>query len=138
MAAHVLVNAYVSIGGVDLSDHVRQVTINRSADAQDVTAMAASGTPTRSRLGGLADWTVEVEFNQDYASGKVDATLDPLIDTSVALDIRAPTSTTGSTNPKWTGNGILTAYSPVGGQVGGAHVTKATFVANGALTRATV
>jgi hypothetical protein len=51
MASFVLTNAYVKINSVDLSDHVRSVKINYSAETPDNTAMGAT---THSRLPGLS------------------------------------------------------------------------------------
>jgi len=135
MAEFVLTNAHLSVATVDLSDHVRQLTLNDGADAPESTAMSAT---YRARLaGGLKDWSVSVEFNQDYAAGEVDVTLAALVGTSVALVIRADAGAVATTNPEWTGNAILTSYQPMGGSVGDAHVAPATFEGNGALARAT-
>lgn len=134
MAEMVLDNAFLSVGGVDLSDHVRSVTLSYSAELQDVTAM---GDDTRNRLGGLKDWSVSVEFNQDYAANEVDATLFSLVGTSVALIIRPDTGSASATNPQFSGNAILESYQPLGGSVGDAHVAPVTFQGNGDLTRST-
>lgn len=134
MAEVVFTNAFLSVGGTDLSDHVRQVTLQYGAEPQDITAMSAT---TRNRLGGLLDWSVAVEFNQDYAAGEIDATLFSLVGTSVALVLRPDAGVIGSTNPEYTGNGILDSYQPIGGTVGDAHVAPVNFVAAGTLARAT-
>lgn len=134
MAEHVFTNAHVSLGGVDLSDHVRQVTLRYSGEPQDITAMSATA---RARLGGLLDWSLDVEFNQDYAAGEVDATLFSLVSTSVAVVLRPDAGVIGPTNPEFTGNAILENYQPLGGTVGDPHVSPVTFVGNGALARAT-
>ncbi len=132
MAEVVLTNAFISIGGVDLSDHVRQITLNYSAELQDITAMSDTA---RARLGGLFDWSVTLEFNQDYASNEVDVTLFTLVGTSVALIIRPDSGAKAATNPEFTGNAILESYQPVGGTVGDAHIAPVTFSGNGALAR---
>ena len=62
------------VNAVDLSDHVREITINMSADDLDATAMGAL---SKAHAVGLRDDRMEVTFLQDYASAKVDADLEP-------------------------------------------------------------
>lgn len=116
MANIILKNAYVMINAVDLSDHVKQVTLNYKAEMQDDTAMGDSG---RSRLPGLLDWDADIEFFQDYAASKVDATLFPLVGAAAfAVKIQAVSGTISATNPQYQGNAVLESYQPVGGAVG--------------------
>ncbi len=85
MAEFVFTDASVVINAVDLSDHVRQVTLNYSAELQDDTAM---GDDTRSRIGGLKDWSMELEFNQDFAAAEIDVTLFPLVGSTFAVTLK--------------------------------------------------
>lgn len=134
MAEQVLTNAFLSVNAVNLSDHVRSITLRYAAELQDITAMSDA---TRQRLGGLKDWSFDVEFNQDYAAGNVDATLFPIVGSPVAIEIRADAAAVGVTNPKFTGSAILESYQPVGGAIGDPHVSPVSFQGNGTLTRAT-
>lgn len=135
MAAFVFTDAHVLINAVDLSDHVRQVTINYSAEMQDKTAM---GDFTRTRLGGLLDWSLELNFNQDFAASNVDATLFPIVGSSVAIVVRPnKTAAISPTNPEFQGNGVLESYAPLGGNVGDMAETPVTFQGDDTLTRAT-
>ena len=134
MAVHKFYNAKVTIGGVDLSDHVKAVRVSQEAEALDITAM---GDTTKKALGGLLSWSIEIDFEQDYAAGKVDATLDPLIGTTTTIVVKADAGSVSATNPSFTGTGLLTAYQPIGGTVGEGHMTQARFTSGGALTRAT-
>ena len=136
MATFVLYDAFVSIAGVDLSDHVRSVTIDAGQNMADDTAM---GDAFVSNTAGLATWSVSVEFLQDYASSKVDATLEPLlgIGNTAALVVKPTSSSVSATNPSYSGTGILESYNPVGGSVGDQSMASATFQSASALTRAT-
>lgn len=136
LAAHfVWKDPHVSLGGVDLSDHVKQATLNYSAEAPDDTT---GGDSTRNRLaGGLKDWSLTLELAQDYAASEVDATLFSLVGTSVAIVLRPTTDAVGTTNPSYSGNAILTAYQPFGGQIGAQAMAPVTFEGNGDLSRAT-
>jgi len=134
MANFVLTDASVVVNSVDLSDQVRQVTLSVEADVQENTAM---GDTFRSRLGGLKDWSVEVEFNQDFAAAEVDATLWPLIGTSTTITVKPTSSAASATNPSYSGSVILNAYPPLSGSVGDVAVASVTFQGAGALSRST-
>ena len=121
MAISVFTDPYVSINSVDLSDHVRSCSVSYSAELQDSTA---GGATTRGNIAGLLDWTVDVEFNQDYAAAKVDATLFSLVGAAeFAIEVRPTSSAVSSTNPKYTADAVLESYQPMGGAVGDIHVT---------------
>ena len=136
MATFVLYDAYLSVAGVDLSDHVRSVTVDAGQNMADDTAM---GDAFVSNAAGLATWSVSVEFLQDYATGKVDATLAPLlgIGTTAALVVKPTSGSVTGTNPSYSGTGILESYNPIGGSVGDQSMASATFQSASALTRAT-
>lgn len=134
MAKIILDDAFFSAGAVDLSDHVRSLTLNTKCDIVDSTCMSDD---YKGKLASYVDWSVTVEFAQDYAAANVDATLFPLVGTSVALVIRPTSAAKGATNPEYTGNGLLTAYSPIDGKVSDLNVTKVTFEGTGALSRGT-
>lgn len=134
MALVVLKNAYVMINAVDLSDHVKQVTLKYSAEIIDDTAMGAT---SKSRIAGLKDWSMDVEFYQDYASGKVDATLFPLVGAaSFAVHLKPVNDTISATNPDYTGNAVIEGdYQPVAGEVGSLATATVSFAGDGDLTR---
>ena len=97
MAQLIFSDAFVSINGVDLSDHVKTVTLNYAATEQDDTVM---GDDTESAAGGLKNWNASFEMVQDYDASKVDATIFPLVGVTTALILR-PDNTAGvsATNP---------------------------------------
>ena len=135
MAIAVFNDPFVSINGVDLSDHVRSVTLNYGAEPQDMTA---SGDGTRINLAGLLAWSADIEFNQDYAAAEVDATLFSLVGAAAFTIILRPTqAAVSTTNPNFTGSAILESYQPMGGTIGEAHVSPVTLQSAGTLTRAT-
>lgn len=134
MAEQVLLKAFVSINGVDLSNKMRTITTPQGVEPQDDTAM---GDDTRSSAGGLATWSFDIEFNQDFAAGSVDATLSAAKGTVVAIEYRPSTDAVAVTNPKWTGNGLVENYVPIAGAVGDQAIATVTVSAAGTLTRAT-
>ena len=132
MAIQVINNAFFQFGGVDLSDHVKSVSIEYNCATQEATAMGDLFTVN---LAGLKSWSVSVEFNQDYATGKVDATLFSAMGASTAVVIRPDTGVVGAANPQFAGNVRLSSYSPISGSAGDALTTSPSFTGNGALNR---
>lgn len=135
MAHFVLTNGFVSVASVDLSSHVQSVTLEYKSEIIDATCFGTAS--TRTRVAGLKDWTVTLEFAQDFASSAVDDTLFSLVGTSVALKIRPVNTSIAATNPEYQGSGILETYQPIRGTVTDLATTTCTFQAGGALTRDT-
>lgn len=134
MAKFVLTDASLVINSVDLSDHVRSVTLNYEAELQDDTTM---GDDTRTNLGGLKNWSMDVEFTQDYAASNVDATLFPIVGSAVTVVLKPTSGSVSATNPSYSGTGVIGSFSPIGNSVGDLAVAPTTIAAAGTLTRAT-
>lgn len=135
MASFVLTNAYCLINAVDLSDHVKQIKVNYNAETPENTAMGSS---TKTRLPGLKDWSVEIEFNQDYAAAKVDATMFPLVGAAaVAVEFRPDAGARAVTNPAYTGSALLADYTPLGNKVGDVASAPIKLMGTGTLSRQT-
>lgn len=135
MASIVLTNAQVLVNAVDLSAFVKSVKINYKADTPENTAMGSS---TKTRLPGLKDWDLELELNQDWALSSVDATLFPLVGAAAfAVEVRPVNAARSTTNPGYTGNALITDYSPIGNKVGDVAAAPVKLVGTGTLARQT-
>lgn len=135
MALIVFKNASVTINAVDLSDHVKSVEIKYSAESLENTAMGAT---FKGKQAGLKDWSMSVEFYQDYAAAQVDATLFSLVGAApFAIIVRPDAAVKGTANPEFTGNVLLPDYTPITGSVGELATVKVDFEGTGALGRAT-
>lgn len=134
MASFVMNDASVVINAVDLSDFVQSVTVNYAAEMVDETAM---GDDTRKNKGGLKNWSIDVEFKQDFAASAVDATLFSLVGSTFTVTVKPTSAAVGSTNPSYSGTGILESYAPMDGGVGDLATTSVTIQSAGTLTRAT-
>lgn len=134
MAKIVLTNAYVSVGGVDLSDSISSVSISTTRDAVETTAFGS--TAARTRVGGLADNSVTLEFHQDFATSEVEQTIYPLLGTTTTVIINANGSSTTSTNPSYTFSALVTEWTPVNGAVGELATASVTWPISGAITKA--
>ena len=136
MAKYVLLDGYVLVNAVNLSDHVKSVTITWEAEDMDSTSMGVSG--SRTHDAGLKNWSAELEVFQDHAAGSVDATFFPLLGAAAfACEFRPTSGAVSVTNPKFTGNAILLSYSPLAGEVGEYSMTSIPLSGSGVLTRAT-
>jgi len=126
-------DASVTINSVDLSDHVESVRLETKADMLEETAM---GDTTHQFQAGLLDWSLEVVLFQDYAVGSVDATLDALVGAAAfPIIIRPDSAAKSTTNPEYTGNGVLEGHQGLGGGVGTLQKVTARIRPAGALTR---
>lgn len=108
-------NAKVEVNGTDLSSHFTSVGINYASEMLDETAM---GDSTRIRKGGLKTWSFDLQANQDFASGALDAVIFPLVGTTACFEIRPQNICATVSNPRWSGIGIIESYNPLGGDVG--------------------
>ena len=132
MATLVLTDAYLLLNAVDLSDHVQQITINYEAEMVDESAM---GDDTRIWKGGLKNWSIDIEFQQDFAAAKVDVTLFALVGTTFVFEIRPTSAVAAATNPEYGGTGILASYPPLGNSIGELATTTITIQSASTLTR---
>lgn len=115
MATDILDNAYISINSNVLTTKANQVEINYEVETQDDTTF---GDTTRSNLGGLKNWTITVQFVQDFANGVVDSLLFSQVGNVVPFEIRPDAGAVSTSNPKFTGYGLIRSYRPLGGSVG--------------------
>ena len=134
MAKFVYKNAQLTINAVDLSNRVESLTLNYGAETPEVTAM---GDGTRTRVPSYIDWSIEVQFRQDFDASNVDATLFPLVGAAAfAIILRPDAAAKGVNNPEFTGNALLSTYNPLTGGVGDVAAAPATLMGDGVLTRA--
>lgn len=132
MAKFVLKDAFISVGGVNLSDHCSSVTIETTFDEVDFTGFGS----TYKQIGqGIGDATITLAVFQDFAAASVDATLWPLSQSGAtfAVQVRASSAAVSATNPQFNMTGVLLNYNPIGGAVGEASTTDVT-IRNGAST----
>lgn len=134
MARIVLTDVSVSIGAVDLSDHIASVEIAQNFDEVETTAFGDGG---RTRVAGLEDSSITFSFHQDFASASVDATIAPLVGGTAAFEVFPAGTTIGATNPKYSGTVLVTEWNPVNGAVGDLSTADVTWPVSGQITRAT-
>lgn len=133
MAVMALLNQFLSVNAVNLSDHMRQAALAVEATTLDASAM---GDGWVKNIYGLKSGSIAVEWNDDFVAGSVDATLWPLLGTNVAFELRPDGGVVSVSNPKYTGL-VGIAQHNVGGSINEVARKSLTFPTSGAVTRAT-
>jgi hypothetical protein len=137
MAIFVATDFSVSINGsTALNSYLTQVELKASAN--DITT-TAFGSAWVTRVAGLKEGSLTLQFNQDYAAATVDATLWGTIGLgSNATVVVKPTSSAVSTaNPSYTVTCLVTDLTPVSGNIGDLSTFSITWPTNGTVVRAT-
>ena len=127
----------VKVNSVDLSDHVTSVTLNRSFDELEVTAMGDSG---HKFIKGLEASSVTIEFLNDTATANVLATLQAAWGTNVTVNLvqtKGVTTTISATNPLYTMTCLINNTTDINGAVGDLSTQSLTFNVSGTVAVAT-
>jgi hypothetical protein len=125
----------VKVNSVDLSDHVTAVTLNRTFDELEVTAMGDTG---HKFVKGLEASSVTISFLNDTAAANVLATLQAAWGTSVTCVLLQEKGTAVSaTNPLYTFTILVNNTTDINGGVGDIGMQDVTFTINGAVAVAT-
>jgi hypothetical protein len=125
----------VKVNSVDLSDHVTAVTLNRSFDELEVSAMGDTG---HKYVKGLEASSVTISFLNDTASANVLATLQAAWGTSVTVVLLQEKGTAVSaTNPLYTMTCLVNNTTDINGGVGDLGMQDVTWTVNGAVAVAT-
>lgn len=134
MAVLVLTDADITINGVVLSDKANSVTLTFEIDSVESTTFGSVG---HKFVGGLQNNTCDIEFMQDFAASKVEATIYPLVGTTTTVTVRGSSAATSATNPLYTLSGtFLASHTPVAASVGEMAMTSLSFT-GGTLVKTT-
>ena len=121
----------VKVNSVDLSDHVTAVTLNRSFDELEVTAMGDTG---HKAVKGLEASSVSISFLNDTASGKVLQTLQAAWGTNVTVVLlQDKDSAVSAANPLYTFTALVNNTTDIAGSVGDIGVQDVTWNVSGAI-----
>lgn len=125
----------VKVNSVDLSDHVTAVTLNRSFDELEVTAMGDSG---HKFVKGLEASSITIDFLNDTASASVLATLQAAWGTNVTVVLLQSKGTAVSaTNPLYTATCLVNNTTDINGAVGDLSTQSITMNVSGTVAVAT-
>jgi hypothetical protein len=115
LAKFVATDYNITINGANFSSSLAAATLDVTAEEQDVTSF---GSTYRSRIGGLKDASISLDFHQDFGAAAVDATLFPLLGSIATVVIRPTSGSVSATNPSYTGEFLVTQYQPFASSVG--------------------
>ena len=133
MARIVLTDAKVTINSVNLSDHIASVSLSTTNDVVETSAF--NSTAAKTRVAGLQDNSVTLEFHQDFATSNVEATIYPLLGNTTTIVV-SPTSTVSATSPSYTFTALISEWTPLNGGVGELATASVTWPVSGAITKA--
>jgi len=135
MAIFVATDFSVSINGsTALASYLTQVELKTSAN--DITT-TSFGNAWVTRVAGLKEGTLTLQFNQDYAAATVDATLWPTLGANATVVIKPTSSAVSTANPSYSLVALVTDLTPVSGNIGDLATFSVTWPTNGTVTRAT-
>ena len=115
MAVFMSNGVVLTVNAVDLSNHVTAVTINRSFDELEVTAMGDTG---HKFVKGLEASSITIDFLNDTASANVLQTLQATWGTNVTVTAKQTSAATSATNPLYTMTCLINNTTDINGAVG--------------------
>ena len=127
----------VKVNSVDLSDHVTSVTLNRTFDELEVTAMGDGG---HKFVKGLEASSITIDFLNDTATSEVLATLQAAWGTNVTVNLvqtKGTTTTISATNPLYTMTCLVNNTTDINGAVGDLGTQSVTWNVSGTVEVAT-
>jgi hypothetical protein len=120
----------LTVNAVDLSTLVSAVTINRSFDELEVTAMGDSG---HKFVKGLEASSITIDFFNDEATSKTLQTLQAVWGTSTTVTVKQTSAIASATNPLYTMSCLVNNTTPINGAVGDISTQSVTWTVNGTI-----
>ncbi len=136
MAVYLSNGVVLTVNAVDLSSLVSSVTINRSFDELEVTAMGDSG---HRFVKGLEASSITIDFFNDEASSKTLQTLNSssVWGNNVTVTVKQTNAATSASNPLYTMTCLVNNTTPVNGAVGDLSTQSVTWNVSGTIAVAT-
>ena len=120
----------LTINSVDLSDHVTAVTINRSFDELEVTAMGDGG---HKFVKGLEASSITIDLLNDTASAETLQTLQAVWGTNTTITVKQTSAVVSATNPLYTMTCLINNTTDVNGSVADIAMQSLTFNVSGTI-----
>lgn len=124
----------VTVNSVDLSDHVTSITLNRTFDELEVTAMGDSG---HKFVKGLEASSLTIDFLNDTATGEVLQTLQAAWGTNVTVVVKQTSAAVSASNPSYTMTCLVNNTTDVNGSVSDLGTQSVTWNVSGTVAIAT-
>ena len=120
----------LTVNSVDLSDHVTAVTINRTFDELEVTAMGDGG---HKFVKGLEASSITIDFLNDTATSEVLQTLQAAWGTNVTVTVKQTSAATSATNPLYTMTVLVNNTTDIAGSVADLGMQSVTWNVSGTI-----
>jgi len=120
----------LTVNAVDLSSLVSSVTINRTFDELEVTAMGDSG---HKFVKGLEASSITIDFFNDEATSKTLQTLNSVWGTNTVVTVKQTSAATSASNPLYTMTCLVNNTTPVNGAVGDLSTQSVTWNVSGTI-----
>ena len=130
MAVYLANTGVLTVNAVDLSTLVTSVTINRSFDELEVTALGDSG---HRFVKGLEASSITIDFLNDDASAKTLQTLNSTWGSNVTVTFKQSSGATSTTNPLYTMTCLINNTTPVNGDVASISTQSVTWNVSGTI-----
>ena len=132
MAVYLSNGVVLTVNAVDLSTLVSSVTINRSFDELEVTAMGDSG---HKFVKGLESSSITVDFFNDSESQKTLQTLNSssVWGNNITVTAKQTSAATSATNPLYTMTCLVNNTTPINGAVGDLSTQSVTWNVSGTI-----
>jgi hypothetical protein len=136
MAVYLSNGVVLTVNAVDLSTLVSSVTINRSFDELETTAMGDSG---HRFVKGLEASSITIDFFNDEASSKTLQTLNSssVWGNNVTVTAKQTSAATSAANPLYTMTCLVNNTTPINGAVGDLSTQSVTWNVSGTIAVST-
>ena len=128
MAVYLSNGVVLTVNAVDLSTLVSAVTINRSFDELEVTAMGDAG---HKFVKGLEASSITIDFFNDAETAKTLQTLNGRWGQSTTVTVKQTSGATSATNPLYTMSCLVNNITPINGAVADLSTQSVTWNVNG-------
>ena len=139
----VLTDANVLFATNDISQYITSVSLSTSYDVIDTTGISTTGA-ARTRVAGLADNSITIEFNQDFADNALEELINGTTTTNgtvglvVAMQVKPTSGAVSASNPKYNFNALISEWQPLSGAVGELATASVTWPISGPIAKAIV
>jgi hypothetical protein len=130
----VLVDAYININSVVVSDHGNKVEVPVKAANLDATTFGQTWKVNR---GGLKEGNLNVDFLNDFTPTVLDDIMWAQFGNVIPFEIRATSGARSTSNPAYTGSILMDQWTPITGKVGDLVTVSLSFPLSGAVLRQT-
>ena len=137
MSKLVLTNAYVAIGGVDISEFVTGISISTSYDIFETTQIDDF---SKKYVPGLAENKINIDFLQDFDPTDglekiINNTVGSLLGTVQSMEIRPLNAGVSSSNPKYTFQVVVSEWTSISASIGELSTVSVNWPISGDITK---